>query len=165
MDLVPFSGWQKHGSATSDNVSYVRFKLGFSLAFRRFLVFQRFGAFGAGEAKYPFPQRPKVLELRRSQGEEDCEEFSKSGLCEEFSKSGLSDGRDDFEGSVDFSEGRTKWDYGRISESSSELIWRPALALPAQVATLHDFTHSLSHPQCRPRLPFRNSLPRLPGFG
>ena len=85
-------------------------------------AFQRFGAFGAGEAKYPFPQRPKVLELRRSRGEEDCEEFSKSGLCEEFSKSGLSDGRDDFEGSVDFSEGRTKWDYGRISDSSSELI-------------------------------------------
>jgi hypothetical protein len=108
---------QKHPFATSDNVSYVRFKLGFSLDFSWFSVFQRFGAFGAGEAKYPFPQRPKVLELRRSQGEEDCEEFSKSGLCD-----GLHDGRGDFEGSVDFSEGLTKWDYGRISESSSELI-------------------------------------------
>ena len=143
--------FQKHGSATSDNVSYVRFMLSFSLDFLWFLVFKRFGAFGAGEAKYPFPQKPQVLELRKSHGE-----------CEEFSESGLSDGRGDFEGSVDSSEELTKRDYGRISESSSQFC---ALPLPAQAAIDHDFTHSLSRPQCHPRLPFRNPLPRLPGFG
>ena len=42
---------QKHRSTTSDNVSYVRFTLGFSLDFRWFLVFKRFGALGAGDAK------------------------------------------------------------------------------------------------------------------
>jgi hypothetical protein len=41
-----------------------------------------------------------------------------------------SDGRGDFEGSVDFSEGLNKWDYGRISESSSA-FWHPALAYPS----------------------------------
>jgi len=95
--------------------------------------------------KYRLPQKPQVIDLQESHGD-----------CEEFSESGLSDRRGDFEGSVDFSEGLTKWDYGRISESSSQF---GALPSPAQVAILHDFTHSLSHPQ------FRNSLPRLPGFG